>query len=158
MSRTLKSVGFVTAAGAAVGAVALAVPATGAYFSESHTGTISGSIGQVHISDPTSLSFQNLLPGEPQTQTFTVRNTGTGPEDIHVIAPAGIPQGMATIRINGGPTVDAASYDVNQGALAAGKTGAYHVTVTLNSSISDSRLEGQSGSLHFTVTATQVGH
>jgi hypothetical protein len=61
------------------------VAGTGAYFTASQPGSISGNIGTVAVSvSGTAINFANLLPGETQTQTVNVQNTGTGNEDIYV--------------------------------------------------------------------------
>jgi hypothetical protein len=77
---------------AAVGAAALLIgPATGttgAYFTESKTGTINASTGGVHLSTTDlTLNFNNLLPGEFQTNDITFTATGSGLEDIWLVLP-----------------------------------------------------------------------
>ena len=64
---------------------------SGAYFSDTHNGTIAGTVGSIRITpsggtgaDNTNLSFDNLLPGAPQTVTLTYKNTGNNPEDVWV--------------------------------------------------------------------------
>ena len=70
----------------------LAAGATGAYFSDTHGGTISGTVGSVKVtpyggSGPaqTDLSFTNLLPGVAQTVTESYENTGANPEDVYIV-------------------------------------------------------------------------
>src|SRR5665213_1713003 len=56
---------------------------TGAYFSDSHAGAITGSIGSIAITpDTNSLVFYNLLPGTSQTVTEHYQNTGSSPQDV----------------------------------------------------------------------------
>ena len=81
-------------AAVAVGLVATASGTTGAYFTDTKSGTLSGTIGSVKVStsggggaDGLDLAFTNLLPGEAQTVTLNYLNTGTGPEDIWLAFP-----------------------------------------------------------------------
>jgi hypothetical protein len=70
---------------------------TGAYFSDTHTGAISGTIGSIRITPSggtasadgslMDLSFNNLLPGDPDTVTVNYQNTGNNPEDVYVVFP-----------------------------------------------------------------------
>jgi len=68
------------------------VATTSAYFSDTHSGTISGTIGNVHENtsggtgtDNLDVSFNNLRPGEPQTVTANYSNTGTGKQDFWIV-------------------------------------------------------------------------
>jgi hypothetical protein len=81
-----------------VATVGLAVAASGvtsAYFSDTNSGTVSGTIGYVKVStgggtgtpDGLDLKFENLMPGEPQTVKFDYKNIGTGPQDIWITFP-----------------------------------------------------------------------
>lgn len=70
----------------------IAAGTTGAYFSDTHSGTISGTIGSIRTAvsggtgtDGTNFSFDNMLPGEPQTATVSYQNTGTNPEDVYIV-------------------------------------------------------------------------
>jgi hypothetical protein len=60
---------------------------TGAYFSDTHAGAITGSIGSIAITpdSPTSIAFQNLLPGVAQTVQVNYHNSGSSPEDIYLV-------------------------------------------------------------------------
>jgi hypothetical protein len=74
---------------AALGALAMGVGTTGAYFSDSHDGSVKGTIGTIKI-NPTSgttFTYDNLLPGEPQTATLTYENTGRSPQDVWLTFP-----------------------------------------------------------------------
>ena len=82
--KVLALVGSITVAG---GLVAAASGATGAYFSDTKAGTITGTIGTVKVDGGGDISFANLLPGEPQTATAKYQNTGAAPEDIWVVFP-----------------------------------------------------------------------
>jgi hypothetical protein len=81
-----------------VGATAfVASGQTGAYFSDTHTGSISGTIGSIRITPSggtestdgsfMDLAFSNLLPGDPQTVTVNYQNTGADTEDVYVVFP-----------------------------------------------------------------------
>jgi predicted ribosomally synthesized peptide with SipW-like signal peptide len=70
----------------------LAAGSTGAYFSDTHTGTISGTVGSIKVTpyggsgaSGTDLAFSNLLPGAAQTATLSYQNTGRNTEDIYVV-------------------------------------------------------------------------
>jgi hypothetical protein len=67
---------------------------TGAYFSDTHTGAISGSIGTitVHVdgggtASAPGLHFTNLIPGTPQTVSVKYTNTGSSPQDVWIAFP-----------------------------------------------------------------------
>jgi len=70
---------------------------TGAYFSDTHTGAIAGTIGSIRITPSggtestdgsfMDLSFNNMLPGDPQTVTVNYQNTGANAEDVYVVFP-----------------------------------------------------------------------
>lgn len=68
---------------------------SGAYFSDTHAGAISGTIGSIKIDAGVNadtggglnLTFNNLLPGEPQSVTVNYKNTGTSPQDIWIVFP-----------------------------------------------------------------------
>ena len=77
------------AAVTAVALLAIGAGQTGAYFSDSHDGNVTGSIGSIRI-NPTSgtnFSFDNLLPGDPQTVTLTYSNSGKNVEDVWLAFP-----------------------------------------------------------------------
>ena len=87
MARSRK---FFTAGAVGVAAIALAASTsvTGAYFSDSHDGTISASTGAVTIEvSNLALSFDKLMPGTFQTKDVTYKATGTGPQDIWLVLP-----------------------------------------------------------------------
>ena len=70
---------------------------TGAYFSDTHAGSISGTIGSIRITPSggtestdgsfMDLAFSNMLPGDPQTVTVNYQNTGANTEDVYVVFP-----------------------------------------------------------------------
>jgi len=70
---------------ATVALISSVVAGSGAYFTDSHGGQISGNLGTVAITvTGQAIDFKDLLPGVDQSQTVTVTNTGTGPEDIYL--------------------------------------------------------------------------
>jgi len=91
-SRAVRVAGFVGALGASAALVGFAATGTGAYFSDSHSGTIQASTGSVKINiapGDGTLNFTNLLPGEYQSQQLQYQSTGTGSEDIWLVFPTG---------------------------------------------------------------------
>jgi hypothetical protein len=77
------------------GLVVFAAHATGAYFTSTSTGQISGTVGNIQASvsgqnsdgsAATGLAFKfsDLLPGVPQTVTVVYNNTGNNPEDVWI--------------------------------------------------------------------------
>ena len=59
------------------------VATTGAYFTDSKPGAVAANFGNVAVAVAgENINFANLMPGEVQTQTVTVQNTGTGNQDI----------------------------------------------------------------------------
>ncbi len=65
--------------------IGIAVVGTGAYFTDTKPGAITGNLGTVIVNTAgQDINFANLMPGETQTQTVTVQNSGTGNEDIYL--------------------------------------------------------------------------
>lgn len=83
--------GFIGAAGVTAALVGTAVTGTGAYFSDSRTGTVTGSLGSITLStggsptNDTTLAFTDMLPGEGKTQKVDFTNTGHNPQDVWVV-------------------------------------------------------------------------
>ena len=77
--------------------VALAAVASGvtsAYFSDTKSGTLTGTVGSIRVdtaatnggdADSLSLAFTNLMPGVPQTLTTKFTNIGTANQDVWVV-------------------------------------------------------------------------
>jgi hypothetical protein len=89
-SKAVRVAGFVGALGASAALVGFAATGTGAYFTDSHTGTIQTSTGSVKVNVSPGdgiLTFANLLPGEDKTQTVNYTAAGTGAEDIWLVFP-----------------------------------------------------------------------
>lgn len=94
MSRSVKvRIGAIGASLVLMGAlVVMATGATGAYFSDSKQGEITGSTGSIRVhtsggSGPNGLlfNFDNLLPGEPQTATVEYSNVGHNNQDVWIV-------------------------------------------------------------------------
>lgn len=65
---------------------------TGAYFSDTRQGDVTGSIGSIKVkgsggsgAESLGLNFTGLLPGSPQTVTAGYQNTGNSPQDVWVV-------------------------------------------------------------------------
>jgi hypothetical protein len=89
-----RGVAFVATLALLGGTVWIAAGTTGAYFSDTHGGTISGTVGSILVTpsggtgaEHMNLSFDKLLPGEPQTVTVSYKNTGNSPEDVWITFP-----------------------------------------------------------------------
>lgn len=108
------------------GAAWVAAGTTGAYFSDTHSGSVSGTIGSIKVSvtgngtgtDGTNLNFSNLLPGEAQTVTLKYGNTGRNTEDVYITFPNATAlsaldnlgrYGEVHISANGSPIFDSAN-------------------------------------------------
>lgn len=75
-----------TTAVATAALIGSVVATTGAYFTDSKPGAITGNLGTVSVAiSGQNINFVNLMPGETQTQTVSVQNTGTGNEDIYIV-------------------------------------------------------------------------
>src|SRR6185437_10108380 len=71
---------------------------TGAYFSQTKSGTITGTVGSVSVSttggnnnygssDSLDFNFPDLMPGTPQSNTINYTVTGSNKEDIYLVFP-----------------------------------------------------------------------
>jgi hypothetical protein len=93
ISKAWRLGGFIAALGASGALVAAATGATGAYFTDSHDGSISASSGHLSlgISGDMSMNFANLMPGTPESKsiTYTTHVSSTGTEDIWLVLPPG---------------------------------------------------------------------
>ena len=83
--------GSITVAG---GLIASASGATGAFFSDTKNGTITGTLGTVKVqtsggsgTDGLDFAFSNLMPGVAQTANVHYKNTGVGNQDIYLVFP-----------------------------------------------------------------------
>jgi len=93
-SLKFKGVALIATVALLGGTAMVASGATGAYFSETHTGVVTGSTGSIHVdtsasggSGGESLNFEldGLLPGEPQTMVVRYTTSGTNPEDVWIV-------------------------------------------------------------------------
>ena len=95
MSRTTRRmVGVGITLVATVGLAVAASGVTSAYFSDTNSGTITGTVGYVQVqtgggngADGLNLNFENLMPGEPQTVHFDYKNIGSGVQDLWLTFP-----------------------------------------------------------------------
>jgi hypothetical protein len=66
--------------------IANVVIGSGAYFTATQPGSITGNVGTVAVAiSGQNINFADLLPGQVQTQTVNVENTGTGNEDMYLV-------------------------------------------------------------------------
>ena len=82
-------VGAVGAASAMAGGLAvIASGTTGAYFSDTKTGSITGTIGNVHLSTTdTTFAWTDMMPGEAKSATVAFTGKGSGPQDFYLVFP-----------------------------------------------------------------------
>lgn len=90
-AKALRITGFVGALCASAALVGTSVSGTGAYFTDSHDGNMNAGTGKIAVTispDNGQLNFDNLLPGDYQTQTvsYTAGPVG-GTEDIWLVFP-----------------------------------------------------------------------
>lgn len=86
--KTVKVAGFVGALCASAALVATAASSTGAYFSDSKDGNLSGTSGHLEVQTTgTNINFQGLNPGEDQSQrvTYTPTSNSTTHEDVWLV-------------------------------------------------------------------------
>jgi hypothetical protein len=95
MSRSRK-VWSSLAVASAIAALSLSIgtSTSGAFFSDTKSGTITGSVGSIKVTtsggggaDALDLNYTNLLPGTPQTVVANYTNTGLNTEDVWVVFP-----------------------------------------------------------------------
>jgi hypothetical protein len=140
ISKAWRLGGFVAALGASGALIASATGATGAYFTDSHSGTVYASTGSVKVNTTDlALKFTGLLPGDFQTQDVTYTAAGSGAEDIWLVLPtdgtaaefngvAGEPSGDAALGRYGHFAVDSpagsfTSFNLTTAGTAPGHTG-----------------------------------
>ncbi|HXR40889.1 MAG TPA: hypothetical protein VN738_00700 [Acidothermaceae bacterium] len=88
ISKAWRLGGFVAALGASGALIASATGATGAYFTDSHDGTLQAVSGhlKLNVSD-TTLNFTGLMPAEDQTKEITYNTDANGNEDVWLVFP-----------------------------------------------------------------------
>ncbi|GAB3135388.1 hypothetical protein [Marisediminicola antarctica] len=74
------------------GAAFVASGTTGAYFSDTKQGVVTGSIGSIAVGTAggsgaagLDLAFSKMLPGEAQTVSANYRNTGNTAQDVYIV-------------------------------------------------------------------------
>ena len=84
--------GFISAATASVGLAAFAVAGTGAYFTDSDSGTISGNLGSISVDgyggggeNGLDIVVTNMLPGVANSATVKYANDGLNAQDVWVV-------------------------------------------------------------------------
>jgi len=84
-STRVRILALISTAAITAALIGVAVIGTGAYFTDSKPGAITGNLGTVAVDIAgQNIDFANLLPGVDQTQTVTVHNTGTANEDMYL--------------------------------------------------------------------------
>lgn len=94
ISKAWRLGGFVAALGASGALIASATGATGAYFTDSHAGTLQATSGHLSLDGVTSttLDFAGLMPGVDQTKTIDyTTNVSSGAEDVWLVFPVDTP-------------------------------------------------------------------
>ena len=85
-STRIRFVALLSTAAVTAALIGVAVMSTGAYFTDTKPGTIAANFGNVAVAVAgENIDFANLMPGEVQTQTVTIQNTGTGNEDMWLV-------------------------------------------------------------------------
>ncbi len=85
---------FVVCLGTSAALVGAATGATGAFFSDTKSGVLTGTIGSIKIEgrgggghDSLDFNFDNMLPGELKNDVATFTNTGANAEDVWLVFP-----------------------------------------------------------------------
>jgi hypothetical protein len=121
MARIRKALTATALGAAAFALIAAAAGTTGAYFSDSHDGSINASTGAVQVDvGNTTLNFSKLLPGQFQTKTVSYTAQGSEAEDIWLVFPT---DGKADL-LNGKAGGDSAN---SRPDLALGRYGHFAV-------------------------------
>ena len=90
-SKAARIAAFIGALGGSAALIGAAATTTGAYFTDSKTGTVSASSGHLTIdrNNDYNLSFDNLIPGEYKDRVVGYHTGGDTNEDIWLYIPAG---------------------------------------------------------------------
>lgn len=85
--KAIRLAGFVGTLCASAALVATASGSTGAYFTDSHPGSLTASSGHLRLNtDGTTMNFTGLIPGEDQQKTMTYSATdGSANEDVWLV-------------------------------------------------------------------------
>jgi hypothetical protein len=97
-NKTARIAAFVGGLGVSAALIGAAATTTGAYFTDSETGSIAGTTGHLSVDKNTDygLNFNNLVPGEYKTLPVGYHTAGDTNEDIWLKFPAGTPYGQFT--------------------------------------------------------------
>lgn len=154
-----------------IAAALLLVPVSGADFTASDTGRVDVATatltldlsGGSQASGGFDLDFSNLKPGETQTQTFTVKNTGSIAADVSLGGPltavsgsiGNANPGQLKIGVAGykalTPAPQLASGAIDLGSLGSGEQRTYTMQVSLDSAAGN---EWQGKTIGATATVT----
>jgi hypothetical protein len=90
--KSTRIVAFIGTLGASAALIGTAATNTGAYFTDSETGHVSGSSGHLALDKNSDyeLSFAKLVPGEYKTQSVGYKTSGDTAEDIWLAFPDGV--------------------------------------------------------------------
>ena len=78
--------GFIATVGAAAALVAAAAGGTGAWFTDTHNGSLSATSGHLRLNTTdTTLSFADLMPGESKTRTIDYNVDASGKSDVWLV-------------------------------------------------------------------------
>jgi hypothetical protein len=84
--KTLRITTFLATVGVSAALIGAGVSATGAYFSDTKPGAISGTIGSIKVgTGHTQIGFTNMLPGELQTVGDSYQNVGRNASDVWLV-------------------------------------------------------------------------
>ncbi len=90
----VKIAGLMTSGAVVLGLAAAGSGMTGAYFSDTAAGNVTGTVGSIKVSlsggngaDAHQFTFDRLLPGTPQSIQGSFTNTGNSNEDVYLTFP-----------------------------------------------------------------------
>jgi hypothetical protein len=94
-NKTARVTAFIGALGASAALIGTAATTTGAYFTDTEAGTISGKTGTLQVNKVGNydLSFNELVPGEYQDKNVEYTTTSSSNEDIWLAFPKGAEYG-----------------------------------------------------------------
>lgn len=92
LSKKWRLVAFTGALVGSAGLVAAAASATGAYFNDTKSGTVTGGFGSIKVAtsgggggDNLDFNFTNMMPGQFETSTVNYSNSGANNEDVYLV-------------------------------------------------------------------------
>lgn len=138
-SKALRFGGFTVAVGLTASLIGFAAQGTGAYFTDTHDGTINVGTGQVKVSISPSdgqLNFTNLLPGEYQTNNvaYTSLASSNAGEDVWLVFPTGTGGTTGPTGTNTDGTLNPSEQFTGNGDDGVTSLGQYgHFEVSVNS-------------------------